>query len=482
MIVSLSAALVGAQLALASAQATLALEPCRIHDPSGSRSTAARCGRVTVPENPDAADGREIALFVAVVPALAPRAAPDALTLLAGGPGAAATQFYVDYAAAFERVRRQRDIVLVDQRGTGASQPLDCPDTASALDAGPEDVRDAAQRCLAALDADPRYYTTSVAVRDLDAVRAALGYAQLDVYGASYGTRVALHYLRRYPQRTRLVILDGVAPADVALGPRIALDAQAVLDGIFARCAAEAACREHFPDLALRFKALRVRLAEQPLAVTLSDPRTGDAADTLFGAPELDAAVRLLSYATDTTALLPLLIDRAAGGEVAPLAAQSLMVARDLGETVSEGMHNAVVCAEDVPYFDISDAERAALAATYLGTSQVDGLVSICDVWPRGAIDADFKTPVTSDRPALLLSGENDPVTPPRNGEHALATLAHGRHLIAPGQGHGIAPLGCVPALLARFIESASTEALEAGCVERLGVAPFFTSFNGPPP
>ena len=482
MILTLSAVLLGAQLALASARELLALEPCRIRNPSGSRSEAASCGRFVVPEHPDDPNGRAIELFVAVVPAFAPEPEPDALTLLAGGPGAAATEFYVDYAAAFERVRRRHDILLVDQRGTGGSQRLDCPDTAAVLDAGPEAVRAAAQSCLAALGADPRYYTTSIAVRDLEAVRAALGYPQLDLYGASYGTRVALHYLRRYPQRTRAVILDGVAPADVVLGPQIALDAQAELDRIFARCAAETECHERFPDLALRFKALRVRLEASPLALTLPDPRIAEPVETIFGEAELDAAVRLLSYTTHTASLLPLLLDRAAAGDVAPLAAQSLMVARELGDTVSEGMHNAVVCTEDVPWFELDDADRAALDATYLGTSQVDGLVAICDVWPRGVLDENFKTPVSSDRPVLLLSGENDPVTPARNGEHALATLPQGRHLVAPGQGHGIAPLGCVPTLLAQFIEAASAETLDAACIDRLRAAPFFTSFNGPPP
>src|SRR5215510_8995450 len=265
MILTLSAALLGARLMLAPAATTLALAPCRISNPARSRSVAARCGRFPIAENPDAPEGRTIELFVAVVPALDVKPEPDALAVLAGGPGAAATEFYVDYAAAFDRVHRRRDIVLVDQRGTGASHRLDCPQTATDLDAGAADVRAAAERCVATLDADLRYYTTSIAVRDLDAVRAALGYAQLDLYGASYGTRVALHYARRYPERARTLMLDGVLPADVTLGPEIALDAQRALDNVFARCAADAACNSHFPDLRLRFAELRTRLAQTPL-------------------------------------------------------------------------------------------------------------------------------------------------------------------------------------------------------------------------
>jgi pimeloyl-ACP methyl ester carboxylesterase len=275
-------------------------------------------------------------------------------------------------------------------------------------------------------------------------------------------------------------MLDGVLPADVALGPEIALDAQRALDNVFTRCAADAACNAHFPELRLRFAELRTRLDATPLALTLADPQTAEPVQTSFGDAELDAAVRLLSYSTDTIALLPLLIDRASAGEVAPLAAQALMVARNLGETLSEGMHNSIVCAEDVPFFAIDDAQRAALAATYLGTTQVDGLMAICDAWPKGVIDPDFKTPVALQTPALLLSGESDPVTPPRNAEHVLATLPRGRQVVAAGQGHGIAILGCVPQLLADFVDAASAERLDLSCVARLGPAPFFTSFNGP--
>jgi pimeloyl-ACP methyl ester carboxylesterase len=482
MILTLSAALLGARLMLAPATETLALAPCRISNPARSRSVAARCGRFPVAENPDEPEGRRIELFVAVVPALAVKPEPDALAVLAGGPGAAATEFYVDYAAAFDRVHRRRDILLVDQRGTGGSHRLDCADTARSLDAGPDEVREAARDCVGRLDADVRWYTTSIAVRDLDAVRAALGYARLDLYGASYGSRVALHYLRLYPAQTRTAILDGVLPADIALGPEIAIDAQRTLDDVFARCAADAACGGQFAELDTHFRALRTRLEETPLALTIADPRSAEPVEMRFGESELDAAIRLLSYTTDTAALLPLLLDRAASGEIAPLAAQTLMIERSLGDTLAEGMHNSIVCAEDVPFFAIDDARRAELAATYLGTTQVDSLMAICDAWPRGFIDPDFKTPVEAPQPVLLLSGASDPVTPPRYGERALATLPHARHLVAEGQGHGVAALGCMPKLIAEFVETASAEALEAACVSRLRPAPFLTSFNGPEP
>ena len=223
---------------------------------------------------------------------------------------------------------------------------------------------------------------------------------------------------------TRAVILDGVLPADIALGPGIALDAQHALERMFERCAGDGACSEHFPDLREHFAELNTRLGETPLALTLADPQSAEPVETRFGPAELDAAVRLLSYATDTVALLPLLLDHAADGEVAPLAAQSLMVGRDLGETLSEGMHNAVVCAEDVPYFDVDDAMRAALQATYLGTTQVDGLAAICEVWPSGVVDPDFKTPVVSDASGAAV------VRRGRSGDAAAQCRARARNFV----------------------------------------------------
>lgn len=216
---------------------SLPLSPCRLEHPYGLGSVAARCGQLAVPENPDDPSGRSIALAVAVVPAVSARARPDPLFLLAGGPGQGARDGYVPILGALAGVRRDRDLVLVDQRGTGQSNPMNCdfPEEALVPEVEPETFRRMASDCLAKLPGDPRYYTTSVAVRDLDAVRAALGYDRINLYGGSYGTRVAQHYLRRYPQRTRTVILDGTVNPSLALGPSMALDAENALRADLAR-------------------------------------------------------------------------------------------------------------------------------------------------------------------------------------------------------------------------------------------------------
>jgi len=215
----------------------LALTDCRLEDAEHLRSTAAQCGELEVAEDRSAPTSPRIRLKVAVIPALNRSGPRDPLFVLSGGPGQAASDFYVSVGGAFARVQRQRDIVLLDQRGTGGSNALNCdfPEEDELAELNPAEIRRLAQNCLAALKSDPRHYTTSVAVRDLDDVRAALGYQRINLYGVSYGTRVAQHYMRRYPEHVRAVILDGVIAPGVVLAVDSAFHAQRALDLIFER-------------------------------------------------------------------------------------------------------------------------------------------------------------------------------------------------------------------------------------------------------
>lgn len=462
----------------------LDLGNCRLESPAGVGAIAARCGELTVPENPTAPDGRQIALHVAVVPALNRRAQPDPLFVLAGGPGQAASDFYAGYAGAFSAIARDRDIVLVDQRGTGKSAPLLCeyPDDPESPTVGPEQLRKATLDCLGTLDRDPRYYTTSVAVGDLEAVRRALGAEQINLYGVSYGTRVAQHYLRRFPQRVRTVVLDGAVPPQVLLGPDMALDAQRTLDAILARCRQDEACNARFPEAAAEFRSLQQRL-KTPARLIFPDPASGRLETLDFGAEHLGGVVRLLSYSDGTAALLPLLIHAAQGeNNLAPLAAQYLLIEQTLASQFAYGMHNAVVCTEDLPLIDRQKVDSRALAATYLGTASLEGLAALCGVWPAGVLDADLHQPFRSDKPVLILSGGNDPITPVRYGEQVLAQFAKGRHLVIDGYGHGQLASPCVPGLLARFITLGATQGLDTSCVSGLKAAPFLLDFTGPAP
>lgn len=481
-----AAALCGhADAAVPDGTEALPLEACHLSIAQATARVAARCGTLTVPEDPAEPDGRAIDLAVALLPATSRSRASDPLVFITGGPGQSALESFVVAGNAFRRIGRDRDILLVDQRGTGKSNRLSCdmPDSHEELTASAEQRRAWVRECLDGLPGDPRFYTTSVAIRDLDAVRVALGYERLNLYGISYGSRVAQAYARRYPGNTRSVILDGVVPMDLALGPDISLDAQRALGLLYRRCANDEACNERFPNLTDSFAQVQAQLREGPLQLVLADPVTAELTELMFSDEYFTGVIRMFSYAPETVALLPLLIDHAATyGDFAPLAAQALLVMQELGDAMAAGMHNAVVCTEDIPFITDDAALRERLRETYLGANTLEYLADACGVWPQGVIDPDFKEPWTSGIPTLILSGEADPVTPPRNGERLLETLSDARHIVGPGQGHGLAARGCVPRLMADFVAGANPGALEIECVERIAPAPFFLRFTGPNP
>lgn len=462
----------------------LVLEDCRISAGPAYPGISARCGIFLQPENPAVPDGKMLALHVAVVPALSLEPAPDPLVPIAGGPGQASSEFYAATAQAFELIRRDRDIVLLDQRGTGDSAPMDCAidDDIVGGRMTTEQTRVATEACIDALPHDPRYFTTSVAVRDLEALRIALGYSQFNLYGISYGTRVAQHFARRFPDATRSVILDGVIPPQMALGPGIATEAQDALDSIFSRCAETAACEARFPDIATRFKALKISLAATDAVVIVPHPGTGALETVTFGADELAGAIRMLSYHPSTVALIPFLIDEATNDRFEPLAAQHLMILEALSNALSIGMHNAVVCTEDAPFFAGEAISAEDLAATYIGPLIVDALETICSVWPLGLLDEGFKMPLKTDTPVLLLSGDADPITPPGFAEIAAVEMTNAKLLVGKQQGHGQATRGCMPEIMADFVATASVVDLDTGCLERQFAMPFFLDYSGPAP
>jgi len=460
----------------------LVLEDCRIRAGRGFPGIKARCGTLQRREDPANSASPLLELFVAVVPALSLEPEPDPFVPIAGGPGQASSDFYAAYQHAFEKVRRNRDIVLLDQRGTGHSAVMNCETDEDIIEGrfSREQTLAVTEECLEQLPHDPRFFTTSVAIGDLEALRQALGYSAFNLYGISYGSRVAQHFLRRYPESTRTVILDGVVPPQIALGPAIAVEAQNALDAIFDRCAEREACAERFPDIREDFSILRAELEHEPVSINLPNPLTGKPEEMSFGPQELAGALRLLSYHPNSVAVMPMLIDEAIRGNYAPLASQFMMIAESVSDAMSIGMHNAVVCTEDAPYFAGEQLSRDALDATYIGPVQLDALEAICSIWPAGVLDEDFKTPVASDLPVLLLSGEADPVTPPHYAELAAVDLDNARLLTGRKQGHGQAPRGCMPDLIAEFVESANSHDLDAGCFDRVHAMPFFLDFSGP--
>ena len=466
-----------------AAAVNLALHDCRLEHPLKVASVAARCGVLQVAENPAEPTGRSIGLHVAVVPALNRRSRAAPLFLLAGGPGQAASDLYVSYAGAFARVNRNHDIVLLDQRGTGQSEPLFCDypeDWRTTRDELPA-LRQATRDCLARYGERVRYYTSSVAALDLERVREALGYAQIDLYGASYGTRMAELYLRHHADAVQAVVLDGITYPEQAIGPDTPLDGERALDLILGRCRDSPECAAAYPDLHADFGALRARFGPGSAALTLPDPATGEPLELEFNRGVLAAALRLLSYNASQASLLPTLIHQASSGRLAALAAQTVMMAREIRGQLASGMQNSVVCSEDVPYYPAA-IDRRQLDATYQGTEQLDALTEICKLWPKGPVDADLHAPLHSDVPSLLLSGEADPVTPPANARRLALGLAHHRLLVLPGEGHGQLATGCMPRLVAAFLDARDPQALDAACLAQHRPAPFFVGSTGPAP
>jgi pimeloyl-ACP methyl ester carboxylesterase len=462
----------------------IALHECRLEHPLRLASIAARCGEIAVPEDRGVPQGARITLRFAVIPALnrAARAAP--LFVLAGGPGQSATDLYASFAGAFARTNRSHDIVLLDQRGTGRSAPLNCdyPDDWRESADAMGDIRRATRDCLSKYGDRVRNYTTSIAVQDLEELRGALGYGPVNLYGASYGTRVAQLYMRRHAAAVRAAILDGVTYPEQTIGVDTPLDGERALVQIIARCRDSRGCAQAYPTLAAELDALRRSFGAERRSISVADPLTGEGQTIEFNRLLLGAALRLLSYSASQTALLPTLIHQAALGNLAPLAAQSIMTAKQIGDQLSSGMQNTVICSEDAPFFNASAGDRARLLRTYQGTDQLDALGEICAMWPKGPVDPDLHAPLSSEIPVLLLSGEADPVTPPANAERARRGLKNSRHLVLAGEGHGQLATGCVPRLIAEFLDRADPKGLDAECLTHHRPAPFFVSAAGPPP
>jgi pimeloyl-ACP methyl ester carboxylesterase len=462
------------------ARGAMAFEPCTLAAVGMPVTVSAQCGTLEVAEDRAQPAGRRITLAVAIVPARTKQPKPDPVFMLAGGPGQSAREAFPSVAGAFRELLREREVVLVDQRGTGGSHPIDCrpPGGESNLTADfadPAGARRFAAECLEGLDADPRFYTTSDAVLDLEAVRAAIGAERVNLVGISYGTRVALEYLRREPGRVRTVVLDGVVPPELALGSEHARNLESALDAHFALCEADAACREQFGSPRQRLDALLAELRKSPRPVRYRDPLTDATREDELTAASVAGVVRLYAYAPQLAAMLPRSLAEAAAGRPEVLMAQARMIESLIGEQIALGPQLSVSCAEDADRLRVDPAD----AGTLMGTAFVAAVLAQCEVWPRGRRPADFNAPVQSDRPVLLLSGELDPVTPPRYGEAVLQHLPNGRHLVARGQGHNVMAAGCLPRLMGRFVATADARSLDAACLEQLAPPPPFLGAYG---
>jgi pimeloyl-ACP methyl ester carboxylesterase len=454
-----------------SATSRLPLKPCQVPD----IDEMVLCGQYEVYEDRKRRGGRKIALNIVVLPALSSTPAPDPLFIFGGGPGVAATESASGYAEYFDAKLRDRDIVFVDQRGTGRSNPLGCKldanETIQTFLAGrfpSERFRD----CRRQLEqqADLRFYTTPIAMEDLDEVRRWLGYRRINLLGGSYGTRAAMVYLRGYPNHVRTVTLQGVlslSNRNPLYSPR---DAQRSLDRLLDDCAAEAACAKAFPNLRQDLRTVFARLAKTPAKIKVSDPPAGNGMEVEISREVFVGGLRRSLYNSDSQATVPLMINRALAGDFKPFES---VISQALGieKMLSLGMYLSVTCAEDVSLIQRRDIVRET-GGSFLGTTVIDSLVRVCEEWPRGRLPAAYNRPVRSGAPVLIFSGELDPQTPPLWGAEIAQHLPNSLHIVMRGVAHMGFP-DCGMEIMTQFISKGSTKGLDTSCVKELVRLPF---------
>lgn len=465
---------------LASAQGNtyveFSIEPCEVPGEQPSSKLPARCGALWVPEDSTVKGGRRIPLKIIVFPATGKKKEKDPVFYLAGGPGSAAASEDGPYVVAeLKKVNESRDLVFVDQRGTGGSNALECAmfdenDPQSMLGHWnpPEKVRECRRRLEKT--ADLRLYTTTIAMGDLDAVRRALGYKKINLMGASYGTRAAQEYIRRFPESVRAAVLHGVSLVNQFMPRDFARDNQRALNGVVAECLSDSACKAAFPDLENEVKKVLEILLRGPVDVQITIPQSNKKTRVKLSRDLAAEAIRYMLYQSRSAARVPLIIHKAAGGDFAPLAEAALFYRQVIVGSGATGMYLSVTCAEDLPFVERGVDEQSAVG-TFLGDYRLRQQREACAEWPRGEVPKDYSTPVRSKVPALILSGQFDPVTPPSSGDAAARNFSNSLHVIVPSGGHGFGGLDgleCITSLTAEFINRGKAKNLDTSCVKNI--------------
>lgn len=425
------------------------------------------CATYPVWENRETRTGRRIGLNIVILPAQGPDKQPDPVFEIAGGPGQGLSEVgeYVGLD------RRKRDIVLVDQRGTGRSNPLYCHLYGDPVDyrraAGDLYPVDAVRECRAKLEkvADLTQYTTSAFADDLNEIRQWLGYGKINLIGGSYGSRAAQVYLRRHPETVRSLVMTAVAPVDLLLPLRHAYAGQRALDLLLAECESQPECRAAFPDTRADLKAIRERI-EKGVTVTVTNRYTGEKQEVRPSWGLMAEGIRYALYGPDS-AELPRRLRDAARGDLAPLVQAAIERRLDLsigspGRLYYLGMNLSVTCAEDLPFIT-EEMIRKETAGTYLGEYRVRQQKAACEAWPRGKVPADIHEPVRSDVPVLLMSGERDPATPPEMAESASRFMKNRLLVVIPRGSHGGGG-ECMDKLTHGLLDRGSVQGLDPSC------------------
>jgi Predicted hydrolases or acyltransferases (alpha/beta hydrolase superfamily) len=452
------------------------LKPCR---PAGVAEELL-CGKLTVFENREAKKGRTINLNIVVLPSVGkPKYIP--LFDLEGGPGMPDTKNAGIYANDLKQYREGRDIVLVDQRGTGKSNPLDCPRSSTPPAAYFDEMYPIAyvRNCRNYLEkkADLRYYTTETAMDDLDDIRAWLGYKTIDLIGISYGTRAAQVFARRHPDNTDRIVLIGALGTYHKMPFYHAPNAQRALDLLLDECLADKGCKYAFPNIRQEIRQVIERLRNEPKIMSIIDPASGIATKVAIRADEFAETLRSMLYSRVTSQQIPFVAHSAALGNFAPFVKRVVFRESEL-LSLSDGMYLSVTCAEDVPFID---EERAAELSrnTIFGNYRVRQQKRACSNWVRGSVSKKFLEPVKSDVRALIISGNLDPVTAPSWGTEIIKGFRNGRQIIVPELAHapdGLSNSECIDVMIMAFLDGTPAEKVDGTCSTKMMPSAFIES------
>lgn len=450
------------------------IERGRVHmDACTESGIDAYCGTYQVWENRETKAGRKISLNLMILPSFAEKPLPDPVFAFAGGPGESATAAF-PLATFAHALRATRDIVLIDQRGSGKSNPLTCPvdpNDVQTLVAGAYNAG-AMATCRPELEkhADLTQYTTSIAADDEDEVRSALGYDKVNVIGGSYGTLAAQVYLRRHGEHVRTMVIEGVAPPDYRMPLPFAKTIQAALDRLFADCAADPSCHAAYPDLKTEFEAVVKRLDTEPAKFEF---KTGSTTRPItLSRGQFVSALRPLLYVPTIVSRLPDTIHRAYGNDWQQFASYAITIHRAIAQGVARGLAFSVSCAESMPFITEADVTRET-GGTWLGDHDIQTYEQGCRGWPTASVPKSYLAPVRANVPVLLISGVEDPATPPRFAEHAAEQLAHSRVVSIPHGTHGTSS-ACIDTMMADFVQHADTAAINVACVNDIRNPPFY--------
>ena len=453
----------------------LSIHPCELPDVKGD----ARCGTYEVFEDRAAKSGRTIQLKIVVLKSLGSKPAADAVFPLHGGPGAPATALVELANGILGPVRQDHDLVFVDQRGTGGSNPLTCDiaDDTNDLNSFFGDILppDKVRACREKLQehADLRLYTTPIAMDDLDEVRAALGYDKIDLVGLSYGTIASQVYMRQHPEHVRSAFLVGVATPNIKQPLLFPRSAQHAMELLFADCTADETCHSAFPRLKEEFGVVLSRFNKGPVPVEMIDPVSKKRVQVKLSRSSFVEGIRLAMYSTGTQQFVPKIIHQAYEKDYVPF--EEAAVHFSPGGDVSRGVYFTITCSEGVPFItakELADETKN----TYVGPERVERHIAACKDWPKGNIDASYIQPVKSDLPVLMISGEVDGSSPTWFGENALKFLPNGRQLKIRYLGHQFEG-NCLRDVFTNFVKEGSARNLDASCTEKIRRPPFATQF-----